>query len=115
MMMYMRAMIILLDMYLPNQNIACFLLFFTIEEARKLQYWKYHANKNNPSKPLWGTGLFRYVSEIEGAQILRDAVAIKKGAEGEMLARDFYDYYCSICRLTHDDIGIPEGALTRRL
>lgn len=90
-------------------------LFFTIEEARKLQYWKYHSNKNNPSKPSWGTGLFRYISEIEGAQILRDAVAIKKGTEGEMLAIDFYDYYCSICRLTHDDIGIPEGALTRRL
>ena len=65
-------------------------LFFTIEEARKLQYWKYHSNKNNPSKPSWGTGLFRYISEIECAQILRDAVAIKQRTHSEMLATDFY-------------------------
>lgn len=89
-------------------------LFFPIEEARKLQYWKYHSNKNSPSKPSWGTGLFRYISVIEGAQILRDAVAIKRGTQSEMLATDFFDHYCSICRLTLDEIGIPEGALTRK-
>ena len=90
-------------------------LFFTIEEARKLPYWKYHSNKNNPSKPSWGTGLFRYISEIEGAQILRDAVAIKQGTQSEILAEDFFNHYCSICRLTPDEIGMPEGALTRKI
>ena len=108
------------DLYEGDEDISGYVsaqskyrLFFTIEEARKLPYWKYHFNKKNPSKPSWGTGLFRYISEIEGAQILRDAVAIKQGTESEMLAKDFYDHYCSICRLTHDDIGIPEGALTK--
>ena len=92
-----------------------FRLFFTIEEGRKLPYWRYHANKNNQSRPAWGTGLFRYISEYEGAQILRDAISVKMGTEGEALARDFFNQYCSLCKLTQDDIGVPEGALTREL
>ena len=92
-----------------------FRLTFTIEEGRKLPYWRYHANKNNPSRPAWGTGLFRYISEYEGAQILRDAVSVKMGTESEALAKDFFNHYCSLCKLTPDDIGIPEGALTRKL
>ena len=109
------------DLYEGDENTSGYVsaqsdyrLFFTIEEAKKLQYWKYHSNKSNPSKPSWGTGLFRYISEIEGAQILRDAVDIKQGTQSEMLAIDFFNYYCSLYRLTHDEIGIPEGALTRK-
>ena len=76
---------------------------------------QYHANKNNSSRPAWGTGLFRYISEYEGAQILKDAVSVKMGTESEALAKDFFDHYCSLYKLSLDDIGIPEGALTRKL
>ena len=86
---------------------------FTLEEGKKLPFWKYHANKNQPSKPLWGTGLFRYIAEDEGVQILRDAVEIKKGSKDEQLAKDFLHFYCDENRLDSDRIGEAEGALTR--
>lgn len=86
---------------------------FTLEEGKKLPFWKYHANKNQPPKPLWGTGLFRYIAEDEGVQILRDAVEIKKGSKDEQLAKDFLRFYCDENRLDSDRIGDAEGALTR--
>ena len=86
---------------------------FTLEESIKLLYWKYHANKNSSSKPLWGTGLFRYLSLNEGVQILRDAASLKVGSKDEQLAREMLCYYCAQNRLDSDLIGEPEGALTR--
>ena len=88
-------------------------LSFSIEEARNLLYWKYHANKNSPSKPAWGTGLFRYVPLDEGVQILRDAIRIKTGTTDEALAREFLDTYCRLNRLIPKSIGDPAGALLR--
>ena len=88
-------------------------LSFSLEEARRLLYWKYHANKNNPSKPSWGTGLFRYLAEDEGVQILRDAVKIKTGTKDETLAKEFFDIYCQLNRLIPENIGEPSGALEK--
>lgn len=88
-------------------------LSFSIEEAGALLYWKYHANKNSPSRPSWGTGLFRYVPLDEGAQILRDAVRIKTGTADEVLAKEFLDTYCQLNRLIPGNIGNPVGALLR--
>ena len=88
-------------------------MMFTLEEGRKLLFWKYHANKNSPSKPLWGTGLFRYVAEDEGVQILRDAAKLKIGTKDEQLAGEMLRYYCQQNHLDSERIGDPEGALTR--
>ena len=99
-----------------RQNVSAqskYRLSFSIEEARNLLYWKYHANKNSPLKPSWGTGLFRYVPLDEGAQILRDAIRIKTGTTDEALAREFFDLYCRLNRLAFENIGEPAGALLR--
>ena len=87
-------------------------MMFTLDEGKKLPFWNYHANNNQPSKPLWGTGLFRYIAEDEGVQILNDAVAIKKGTKDEQLAVDFLSFYCDENRLDSNQIGEPHGALT---
>ena len=78
---------------------------FTLEEGKKLPFWKYHTNKKQPSRPLWSTGLFRYIAEDEGVQILRDAVAIKKGTEDEQLANEFLRFYCDENRLDCDQMS----------
>lgn len=88
-------------------------LMFTLEEGRKMPFWKYHSNKKQPSRPLWATGLFRYIPEDEGVQILRDAAKIKKGSKDELLANDFLRFYCHENRLDSDQIGEAQGALTR--
>lgn len=88
-------------------------LVFPLEKGRRLLYWKYHANKNSSSKPSWGTGLFRYLTEDEGVQILRDAIEIKAGTVEELLAREFLDTYCKLNRIIPEAVGAPAGALLR--
>lgn len=90
-------------------------MMFTLEEGRKLLFWSYHANKNSSSKPLWGMGLFRYIAIEEGAQILRDAMNLKTGAEDEQLEKEIFGYYCEQYRLDRDRIRKPEGALIKQL
>ena len=62
---------------------------------------------------MWGTGLFRYVAEDEGVQILRDAANLKIGTKDEQLAGEMLRYYCEQNHLDSERIGDPEGALTR--
>ena len=86
---------------------------FSEEESEQLLYWKYHANRNNPSKPAWGSGLFRYLSDEEAVQILRDAAIVKKGTSDEVLAKEFLDHYCLVNRIDISDVPAPCGALGR--
>ena len=89
-------------------------MIFTLEEGRKLLFWKYHANKNSPSKPLWGTGLFRYIAIEESTQVLWDAAKLKMGTEDEQLAKEIFCYYCEQHHLDKERVGKPEGALTKQ-
>lgn len=86
---------------------------FTLEEDRELLYWKCHTKKNSPSNPRWGTGLFRYIDADEGVQILRDAVKLKADTKDAQLAMEMLDYYCEQNHINNEQIGEPEGALTR--
>jgi hypothetical protein len=92
-----------------------FKLEFTPDEAKQLIYWRYNFNSNSPDKAHWGTGLFRYLSDEQSAQILRDAKAIKTGTIDEKLATEFYDYYCNVNVIDINRLGAPEGVLIERI
>ena len=115
------ALFIVDDFYEGDENTTGYVsahskyrMIFTLEEGRKLLFWKYHANKNSPSKPLWGTGLFRYIAIEESAQILWDAAKLKMGTEDEQLAKEIFCYYCEQHHLDKERVGKPEGALTKQ-
>ena len=86
-------------------------LAFSEKECRELLFWNYYSNKTRTEKPLWGSGLHRYVSDDLAVQILRDAVKVKWGTEDQSLAEDFLSHYCALHSISPEDIGEPRGAL----
>lgn len=81
------------------------------DEAHSMPFWKYHGNCNEPEKPHWGSGLFRYLDDEESAYILRDIAEIKRGTSDETLAEDFYQYFCRTKEINPSELGEPKGAL----
>lgn len=64
------------------------------EEARKMPFWKYYKNENNPEKIAWSYGLQRNLDNKQAADILKDLVEVKKGSSDEELAKEMYEVYC---------------------
>ncbi|HHU83594.1 MAG TPA: hypothetical protein GXZ23_00270 [Clostridiales bacterium] len=89
-------------------------LSLTRDEAKKVLFWNYYYNKNSPEKIGWVTGLFRYITDIQAASILKDIVTVKKGKQDEELAQEFLEYFCEINQIDISELPIREGALQRR-
>lgn len=82
-------------------------------EAKKLKFWNYYFNPNRPEKIVFGSGLHRYLSNTQSAQILRDICELKKGTNEEDLAREFFEHYCDIKKIDIENLPQPEGGLKR--
>lgn len=80
-------------------------------ESHKLRFWKYHANDKDPSVPAWASGLHRYFSDEEAAQILFDVARIKHGTPEEKLAKEFFEYFCITNKVDLTQLEKPKGAL----
>ena len=85
----------------------------SLDEARKLKFWDYYFNLNKPEKIVFGSGLHRYLEDVQAAQVLNKICEIKKGTLEEELSKEFLEYYCSIKNLDIDNIPMPNGALQR--
>ena len=75
-------------------------------------FWKYYVNKNAPEKIVFGSGLHRYLDDIQAAQILRDIVTIKEDDAENQLAADFFHHFCKVVGLDENDIPACAGALS---
>lgn len=84
---------------------------FSESECKRLLFWKYHSNNTNPTKPVWASGLFRYITDEEAVQILQDVVDIKKGTPEEDFANEFLEYFCIVNGIDINTVGIAQGAL----
>lgn len=91
-----------------------FKLALSPQEAKKMPFWKYHANKSKVEKAFWGSGLHRYITNTEAVQILSDIAALKKGTEDEALAQEFLDVFCKVVNTSVEEAGRPEGVLMKR-
>ena len=83
----------------------------TPEEAKQMLFWNYYWNKNAPDKIVFGSGLHRYLDDIQAAQILCDIVAVKKDQEEKELAQEFLHHFCTVVGLDEDEIPQNAGAL----
>lgn len=83
----------------------------TPDEARKMLFWNYYANKNAPEKIVFGSGLHRYIDDIQAAQILRDVVSIKENSAEKKLAADLFHHFCNVVGLDENGIPACAGAL----
>jgi len=80
-------------------------------QARKIKLWNYYANKSQPNKPLWGTGLARKLDDEAAAYILKDIAELKQSEEDGVLAEEFFKHFCEINKLDSDNLPEPKGAL----
>lgn len=85
----------------------------SLDEAKKLKFWDYYYNPNKPEKIVFGSGLHRYFTDTQAAQVLKSISEIKKGKSEEELTQEFLEHYVRIKNLDVDDIPIPNGALKR--
>ena len=84
-----------------------------LDEARKLKFWDYYFNLNKPEKIIFGSGLHRYLTDVQAVQVLKKICEIKKGTSEEVLSKEFLEYYCKIKKMDIDNIPMPEGVLKR--
>lgn len=85
----------------------------SLDEARRLNFWDYYFNPNKPEKIIFGSGLHRYLTDIQAVQVLKKIYEIKKGTSGEEFSKKFLEHYCRIKEIDIDNIPIPNGALQR--
>lgn len=90
-----------------------FKIQMTPDEAKRLKFWDYYFCQNAPEVIMFGSGLHRYLSDDQAVQILRDIVAIKKGAKDENLAKSFLETFCIKNAIKLEDVPEPNGALRR--
>lgn len=78
-------------------------------QAEKILFWNYYYNKRSPEKIAYGSGLYRYLTETEAAQILRDIANVK----GDDYSESFYTHFCEISGIDPKNLEPPSGALLR--
>ena len=80
-------------------------------EAHQVLFWNYHANENQSKVAAWNSGLHRYFDDMQAAQILQDIARVKRDTEDEVLAQEFFDYFCEINGLNASELPPLQGAL----
>lgn len=83
----------------------------TPEEAKKLKFWNYYFNPKNPEKIVNSSTPYRYLDDIQSAQVLKDITKIKKDTSGEAIANEIFENYCTIKHIDISAIPEPKGAL----
>ncbi|PKM71073.1 MAG: hypothetical protein CVU92_10315 [Firmicutes bacterium HGW-Firmicutes-17] len=66
----------------------------TLEEAKNMQFWNYHANATGKVSAKWGSGLFRYMDDTQAVALLQDLMKIKQDTPEAQLAKDLLESYC---------------------
>lgn len=85
----------------------------SLNEAKELKFWDHYFNPNKPEKIIFGSGLHRYITDIQAAQVLKRIIEIKKGTTEETLSLELLEHYCKIKKLDIDNIPMQNGALHR--
>lgn len=74
----------------------------TPEESRKLKFWNYYRNKNTPERELWGTGLYRFISNNSIIAILSELINMRSNDKKDEAIR----FLAEFCRL--NSLKIPD-------
>lgn len=87
-------------------------LKFTEDEAFDLKLWRYYSNQTNPERIRMGSGIFRYIDDVQSAHVLRAIADLLKGTDREEQAQDFYETYCHLNQLDLEHLSKDEGPLS---
>lgn len=84
------------------------------QEAHQILFWNYYLNQNAPERIVFGSGLHRYLSDDQAAQILRDIAEVRTVPKDKEFARMFYEHFCEINGIDREQVPPPAGALTQK-
>lgn len=79
-------------------------------QAERILFWNYYFNARKPGRIVFGSGLHRYLTDIEACQMLRDIAYVQNDA----FSKAFFTHFCAINNIDPDKLGPPSGALMRR-
>lgn len=79
-------------------------------QAERILFWNYYFNARKPEKIAFGSGLHRYLTDIEACQILRDIAIVKD----DDLSKAFFRHFCELNHIDSDKLESPSGALLRQ-
>jgi len=83
----------------------------SMDESKKLKFWDFYFNLKNPEKIANNSGLYRYFTDIQAAQVLKTICEIKKGSCDEALSIDFLNHFSKIKKIDINEIPALNGAL----
>lgn len=84
------------------------------QEAHQILFWNYYLNQNAPERVVFGSGLHRYLSDYQAAQILRDIAEVRATPGDKEFARSFFEHFCTINGIDTEQIPSPAGALAQK-
>lgn len=79
-------------------------------QAEHILFWNYYFNAQKPEKIVFGSGLHRYLTDIEAAQILRDVATVR----GDDFSMAFFTHFCEMNGIEAEKLEAPSGALIRK-
>ena len=79
-----------------------FKIKLTSDQAHQMPFWRYHANEKQPDVAVWSSGLHRYITDEQAAQVLRDIVEINKGTETKTWQRSSLIHSVRLPKLTRN-------------
>ena len=85
----------------------------TPAEAERMPFWKYYICPNAPEVVKFGSGLHRYLSNVQAAQILKDIIQIKEDPNSKRYAQQMLTHFCQITGQKEEEIPEPSGALCK--
>lgn len=88
-------------------------LQLSLNEAKELKFWNYYFNPKKPERIILGSGLHRYLTDTQSAQVLQKICEIKKDTPEEEFAKEFLVHFCKLKKLDIDNIPMPEGGLQK--
>ena len=89
-------------------------ILLTPQEAHKIHFWNYYVNQNAPERIVFGSGLHRYLSDDQAAQILRDIAAVRVSQRDKDFAKHFFEHFCQVNGINPEQLPTPAGALTMK-
>ena len=83
----------------------------TPEESSKILFWNYYRCPNATDVIRFGSGLHRYLSDVQAAQILRDIAEVKTDIKEKEFAKEFFEEFCDRVGIDADNLSNNDGAL----
>ena len=71
-------------------------------------FWNYY-NANMPERIVFGSGLHRYLTDVEAAQVLHDIAKIRN----DEFSNEFFQHFRELNGIEPDALPKPSGALIR--